>query len=502
MDKRFYISTPIYYTNDVPHIGHTGTTIYADVMARYHRAIGDQVFFLTGTDEHGEKVAASAKNAGMEPQAFVDQMAEKWKAIWNKLGISNDEFIRTTSNGHMTEAVKLLEILKSAKTPTGKDAIYEGTYKGIYCIGCEEFKTERDLVDGKCPEHRPDQLVQKEEKNYFFRISEYMLYVKDLISGKEVDIKYADGRVVHYNPIRVLPQNKLNEMMFKIDEYIKEGRDMSISRENVEWGIEIPWDKSQTTYVWVEALMNYYTATRFKWENGKTYEEFWPADVHFLGKGNNWFHTVIWPSMLIALGLPLPKDVYVHGYFNVNGMKMGKSLGNVISPDELVARYGIEGTRYLLCASMPYLDDSDVSWKWFDDKYNSGLANGFGNLVSRVFKLAVGLNIDIDTSKLGGYISEGGLALHQSYADYKLHDVVTQLDSLVRELNEYFTREEPWKKSEEDKKLIIQSAMEKLVIIAKLAEPIMPESSKIILDAAEARTIPENLFARITSEVL
>lgn len=384
MSKKFYISTPIYYTNDVPHIGHTGTTIYADVMARYHRAIGDSVFFLTGTDEHGEKVATSATKAGLEPQAFVDKMADEWKEIWRQLKISNDQFIRTTLSGHETVAKVLLTKMKSAKTPSGKDAIYEGVYKGIYCIGCEEFKTEKDLVDGKCPEHRPDQIVHKEEKNYFFRISEYMVYVRDLISGKSVDIKYSDGSTVHYDPINVIPTNKRNEMVSKIEEYIKDGRDMSISRENVAWGIEIPWDKNQTTYVWVEALMNYYTATKFKWEDGNSYEDFWPATVHFLGKGNNWFHTVIWPSMLIALGLPLPKDIYVHGYFNVNGMKMGKSLGNVISPNELVAKYGVEGTRYLLCAAMPYLDDSDVSWKWFDEKYNSALANGLGNLVSRV----------------------------------------------------------------------------------------------------------------------
>lgn len=500
MSDRFYITTPIYYTNDVPHIGHASTTIYADVMARYNRSIGKNVFFLTGTDEHGEKVAQSAEKAGLMPQIFVDQMAEKWQEIWKTMEISNDEFIRTTSEGHAKVASELLGRLQGAKTPSGKDAVYEGVYKGIYCIGCEEFKSERDLVDGKCPEHRPDQIVEKEEKNYFFRISEYMFYVKDIISGKKTTIKFADGTERTYDPIKVIPANKLNEMLSKIDDYIEDGRDMSISRENVAWGIPIPWDEKQTTYVWVEALMNYYTATQFEWPDGKKYTEFWPADVHFLGKGNNWFHTVIWPCMLIAMDLPLPKEIYVHGYFNVEGKKMGKSLGNVISPEALVERYGIEATRYLLCANMPYLDDSDVSWKLFDERYTSALANGLGNLVSRVFKLADGLDIFVDDAKLGEFVQEGNLKVHNSYAEYKLHEVVNVIDELVRELNEYFTKEEPWKKPEEEKKLIIQTALEKLLLIARMAEPIMPQVSDTIIDSARNRKVPSNLFNRVEGD--
>jgi len=458
MLERFYITTPIYYSNDVPHIGHTGTTVFADIVARYQRSLGKEVFFLTGTDEHGEKVAKAAESAGLETQEFVDELSIKWQEYWKKLNISNDAFMRTTLPGHEKIAQDLLTQLQE------KGDIYKGVYKGVYCWGCEEFKAEKDLVDGKCPEHRPDQIEYKEEENYFFRLSKYIPKVKELIEGGELLVE---------------PENKKNEMLARISDGVN---DLSASRQNVSWGIPIPWDTSHTTYVWIEALMNYYSATKI-WNK----EEFWPADVHFLGKGNNWFHSVIWPALLLALDLPLPKRVFVHGYYNVEGRKMGKSLGNVISPQELMNRYGVDGTRYLLVASMPYFDDSDVSMKWFDEKYNADLANGLGNLVSRVAK----------------FINEGSplrerVALISTYYDnFMLNEVISESQRLVKLANDYFSKEAPWKLEGESQRVVIDTAIEKIMEIANLLSPVIPETSVEIRNILTGKSPSKNLFMRI-----
>ena len=466
MNKKFYITTPIYYANDVPHIGHTGTTVFADVVARYKRLQGFDVFSLTGTDEHGEKVALSAEKAGKEPQAFVDELAVKWQEYWKQLNISNDVFMRTTLPGHVKIAEELLQKLKD------KGDIYEDTYKGVYCVGCEEFKSERDLVDGKCPEHRPDQVQYREEKNYFFRISKYI---------PEIKKRLGDGT------LPLIPENKKNEMLAKLSEPVK---DTSISRQNVKWGIPIPWDKEQTTYVWVEALMNYYSATGIDWNDGINREEFWPADVHFLGKGNNWFHSVIWPSLLLALDLPLPKNIFVHGYYNVEGKKMGKSLGNVISPQDLMDKYGIDGTRYLLCSSMPYAGDSDVSFKWFDQKYNSALANGYGNLVSRLLKLYSG----VETTRQFTYKAFESSA----YDKFELHNVIQIIETEIGDLNAFINEKSPWKKEGQEREDIICEAVDRLLFITTELAPIMPESTTRVQEAFKAKSLePLILFARI-----
>lgn len=461
MSERFYITTPIYYSNDVPHIGHTGTTVFADIIARYQRSLGKNVLFLTGTDEHGEKVAKAAEKAGKNPQVFVDELALKWQEYWKKLNISNDWFMRTTLPGHEKVAQELLVKLQE------KGDIYKGTYKGVYCWGCEEFKAEKDLVDGKCPEHRPDQIEYKEEENYFFKLSKYTPKVKELIESGMLSVE---------------PESKKNEMLARINEGVN---DLSASRQNVTWGIQIPWDHSHTTYVWIEALMNYYSATKI-W--GK--EEFWPADVHFLGKGNNWFHSVIWPALLLALDLPLPKRVFVHGYYNVEGRKMGKSLGNVISPQDLIDRYGIDGTRYLLAASMPYSDDSDVSMKWFDEKYNSDLANGLGNLVSRVAKF-------VKSGKTASHSVERVVLENASYDNFKLHEVISTVQEMVRSTNDYFSSNAPWKLDGSAQDIIIDESVEMILKIAVLIAPIMPETSSKIEKILIGEMPSENLFMRI-----
>ena len=450
--NRFYITTPIYYANDIPHLGHTGTTVFADIIARHNRLLGKDVFFLTGNDEHGEKVASSAKKAGKEPQEFVDDLAVKWQEYWKKLNISNDHFFRTSSVEHKKYVSELLTKIKE------NGEVYEGVYEGYYCIGCEEFKTPQQLVDGKCPEHRPDQIVFKKEKNYFFKFSNY----------KETVLKYLED-----GTIKVEPENKRNEMIATLKDY--EG-DLSISRENLTWGIKIPWDEAHVTYVWVEALMNYYTATKI-WNK----EEFWPADVHLIGKGNNWFHTVIWPALLLALKIELPLKVFVHGYYNVDGRKMGKSLGNVINPQELMDRYQVDGTRYLLAASMPYKEDSDVSFAWFTSKYNSDLADGLGNLVSRVAKLAEGLDIKTEEPKYVDLL-KANKQVAESYESLKLQEVVEYLAGLVRNANEYLNKETPWKLEGDAKTNVIEASIRQILIIGKLLEPIMPETSQKICD--------------------
>ncbi|HBR20186.1 MAG TPA: methionine--tRNA ligase [Phycisphaerales bacterium] len=314
--NKYYITTPIYYANDNPHIGHIATTVFSDIIARYHKLQGEDILFLTGLDEHGEKVALAAQKAKKDPQQFVDELAKKWQSYWEKLNIKYDIFMRTTNPEHAKIVGELLTQLKE------NGDIYRATYKGVYCIGCEEFKADRDLVNGLCPEHHPDQVCQKEEENYFFKLSKYIPEIKKGI---------ADGII----PLE--PESKRKEILARLEEEV---RDLSISRQNVPWGIKLPWDEIQTVYVWVEALINYFSATKIYKK-----EEFWPADLHFLGKGNNWFHSVIWPAILMSAGYKLPNKLLVHGYLNLAGQKMSKSLGNVISPDEVVKKYGADVTR-------------------------------------------------------------------------------------------------------------------------------------------------------------
>jgi len=295
--KRFYITTPIYYVNDQPHIGHMATTIFADILARYHRLIGDRVFFLTGTDEHGAKIAQSAERAGLTPRQFCDRIVPRFKQTWKKLNISYDFFIRTTNPKHEKIVKELIEkIYKNGD-------IYKDTYQGLYCIGCEKFLTESDLEDGHCPLHPPEQTVEQKEENYFFRLSKYVPQLIRLIENSKTNY--------------IFPEGKRREILAKLKAGV---HDISFSRASVPWGISIPWDKEQTIYVWVDALINYYSATRFL--AGK--KNFWPANLHLIGKAILWFHTVIWQAMLLSAGLPLPKKVFVHSFYIMDERKISK----------------------------------------------------------------------------------------------------------------------------------------------------------------------------------
>ena len=361
MPDKFYTTTPIYYVNDKPHIGHAYTTIVADVLARYWRTkIGeDNVFFLTGTDEHGAKVAEVAKKNNVSPQQFTDQIAQQYKEAWANLDISNNDFIRTTEDRHKKIVVNILNKLKEA------GVLYEADYKGLYCVGCEKFITESELVDGKCPNHNtePETLA---EKNWFFKLSDYLPKIKKSIES---------GELIIY------PEARQKEVLGLIKQNIP---DFSISRskKSVPWGIDLPWDKEQKIYVWVDALSNYITTLGYP--DGDDYKKYWPADVQLMGLEILKFHALYWPAILMALNIPLPKALYIHGFFTINGQKMSKSLGNVISPNELVEQYGAEVTKYLILSQFSFGSESDIKIEEFPVKYNADLVNGLGNLINRV----------------------------------------------------------------------------------------------------------------------
>ncbi|MFC1649393.1 methionine--tRNA ligase [Patescibacteria group bacterium] len=366
MNKNFYVTTTIYYANGSPHIGHYLTNTVADVLARYKRLeIGsNNVFFTTGLDEHGTTVEQSASKEGFKNkdiQKYVDKRAVEWKKAFDDSEISYDYFVRTTDPMHEEHAKNFIrELVKS------KD-VYKSTYAGKYCNGCEKFLTLSDQNEkGLCPLHRPDQVIETKEDNYFFKLSRYAPKVKKLVENGKLNVQ---------------PQNKKREILSRLSEKID---DVSISRpkEKVGWGIEFPDDPKQSVYVWVEALMNYTSSLEI---NNK--EDFWKNSYHVIGKDISWFHNVIWPALLLSAGKPLFTGSFVHSFLNIGGEKISKSKGNVITPSELIAKYGIDGARYLILSNLPYKNDSDVTWEYLDVKYNADLANGLGNLVSRIVGL-------------------------------------------------------------------------------------------------------------------
>ncbi|NQT49291.1 methionine--tRNA ligase [Candidatus Kuenenbacteria bacterium] len=470
MEKnKFYITTPIYYVNDRPHIGHAYTTVIADVLARYNRfKIGsDKVWFLTGTDEHGAKVAQSAEAEGKEPQAFVDEISEEYKNKWEKLNISYDDFIRTTEARHETVVKEILTKLKSAKTPQGKDVIFKDTYEGLYCVGCEAYKKEEDLEDGKCPDHgkAPETLS---EENWYFRLSDYTDELKQKIESDE---------------IKILPADKKKEVL----SFIAQGlEDIAISRANVDWGIPVPFDKEQTIYVWVDALINYISAIGYP--DDEKFKKFWPANVHLLAKDILKFHCIIWPAMLLAAEIEQPKELFVHGYFTLSGKKMSKTLGNVIDPDELVEEYGADAARYLIISQFVFGQDGNVKVDEFPIKYNADLANGIGNLASRVLSMAEKycegkvpdkkFDADLDLKKIWQKIDKG-------FSDYKIFENLKEIWEVIRWSDTYIDETKPWVLGKESKQeeldQIIYNLLEILRHLGWLIKPILPETSDEIL---------------------
>jgi len=357
MSRTFYITTPIYYVNDVPHIGHAYTTLAADVLARYKRLRGYEVFFLTGTDEHGQKVEKAANAAGETPLELADRVVKRFQALWEKLDISYSDFIRTTQERHKKGVSHLFREVMA------KGDIYLGEYEDWYCTPCETFWTETQLMDGKCPDC--NRVVEKlKEESYFFRMSKYQ---EQLLAHIEA------------NPDFIQPKSRRNEIV----SFVKEGlRDLSVSRTSFNWGIPVPGNERHVIYVWFDALANYITALGYPEQTGN-FAKFWPVDAHLLGKDILRFHAVYWPTFLMAAGLPVPRKVFAHGWWTVEGQKMSKSLQNVVEPNMLVDRYGVDAVRYFLLREVPFGLDGDFSHAALVHRINSDLANDLGNLLSR-----------------------------------------------------------------------------------------------------------------------
>jgi methionyl-tRNA synthetase len=478
--KAFYVTTPIYYVNDAPHIGHAYTTVAADTISRWHRQRGERVWFLTGTDEHGEKVLRTAQAAEVAPQHWADRLvAEHWKPVLATLDVANDDFIRTTEERHTARVQQFLTRLRDA------GHIYSGDYQGPYCVGCEEFKLPGDLVEGTgsqagqmlCPVHsRPVETVS--ETNWFFRLSAF---------GEALLKHYED------HPTAVAPHSAYNEVV----SFIRGGlQDLSISRSTFDWGIPVPWDPSQVVYVWFDALLNYATAVGLGDEppspGAATFESTWPADIHLVGKDILRFHAVIWPAMLMAAGLPLPAQVYAHGWLLVGGEKMSKSKLTGISPDQIIDHFGVDAFRYYFLRAIQFGQDGSFSWEDMSARYTAELANGLGNLASRATAMV--------TKYFDGLLPAPGQAAN---ADLALADELVaraqdadaafgRLDfttgigavrTFVDAVNLYVTEQQPWalakkddERSRERLASVLYATCESLRAIAVLHNAVMPRA--------------------------
>ncbi len=452
--SKFFLTTPIYYINDKPHIGHAYPTIAADVLARWHRQNGDDVLFTTGTDENSQKTVESAEKAGKDPAAYTGEMAETWRKTWNMTGVSFDRFIRTTEPDHKAA---VYELIKRAEK---SGDISAGEYQGLYCIGCEEFKRESELADGKCPLHNraPE---KRNEKNYFFKLS-----------------KYQDQLLAHIeqHPDFIRPASRRNEILA----FIKGGlEDISVSRQHGKWGIDWPGDKEQKVYVWFDALANYLTVAGFPKPG---FEKWWPADVHIVGKDITKFHCVYWPAMLMSAGLPLPASVYGHGFFTIDGQKISKSLGNAIDPIELAGNYGIDALRYYLLREIPFGGDGEFSRERFKSVYEADLANELGNAVQRVASMV--------NKYLSGTFGDLPPGAHDTGAVREAMDnlrpdlALAEIWEHVKGVNQYIEYEKPWALAKTDPGhllQVLQQAVGDLIHVAKLIMPFMPATAERIL---------------------
>ena len=459
MPGRFYVTTPIYYVNDAPHIGHAYTTVIADAMARWHRLLGDETFFLTGTDEHGLKVQRAAEARGMTPKEWADVTAERFRDAWAQLAISNDDFIRTSEPRHHRAVQELLQRVYD------NGHIELGTYEGLYCVACEAYYTPDELIDGElCPIHeRPVERVK--EDNWFFKLSRFQEPLLDW---------YAE------HPGFVRPETKRNEALG----FIRGGlEDFSISRSSITWGVPIPWDPSQVTYVWFDALVNYLTAIGFG-EDDERFASWWPASHHIIGKDILRFHCVYWPAMLLAAGLEPPQDVTVHGFLLVGGEKMSKTRLNQIAPADLVEEFGVDGFRYHFLRDVPVGPDGDFSYERMVDRYNGDLANNFGNLLSRVATVVgkkcggTGPAPRAD-SPLAPVAAEAYEAAARAWDEFAPSQALEATWRLVRETNALLEATEPWKMDPgPEVEAVLGDALEALRIVSVLASPAIPAASE------------------------
>lgn len=511
--KKFYLTTAITYTSGKPHIGNTYEAIMSDSVARFKREEGYDVFFQTGTDEHGQKIEEKAAKAGKTPKEFVDEVAGIVKGIWDLVGVSYDKFIRTTDEYHVKEVQKIFRKLYE------QGDIYKGSYEGWYCTPCESFWTESQLADGKCPDCGGEVIKAKEEA-YFFKMS-----------------KYADRLMKYYDehPDFIAPVSRKNEM---VNNFLKPGlQDLCVSRSSFKWGIPVDFDDKHVVYVWLDALTNYITGIGYHADGNheESYKKYWPADVHIIGKDIIRFHTIYWPIFLMALGEPLPEKVYGHGWLLAEGDKMSKSKGNVLYADEMVKRFGRDAVRYFALSAMPFDNDGLVSWRLVIEKINSDLANVFGNLVSRTAAMS--------NKYFGGIVENGGVnepvddelkaeavslfkKVKAKMDEYRVADALDEIFSLFRRANKYIDETAPWVLAKDEKnaarlKTVLYNLTEAIIIGVSTLKPFLPETAektaKIFgtelrpfaelgefgrIAKVKVEEKPEILFARIDGEKL
>jgi len=466
---RFYVTTPIYYVNDKPHIGHAYTTIAADILARHHRQRGDETFFLTGVDEHATKVWRVAEEQGLGAQEYVDKIAESWRSLPPRLNAETDFFIRTSDEGHKTFVREFLQRIYD------NGDVYEDVYAGLYCVGCEAFKTEDELVDGKCPLHNtePEWI---EEKNYFFRLSAYQDKLLELFAER---------------PDFVQPQFRFNE----VKSFVSGGlRDFSISRAGQPWGIPLPWDEGQVAYVWADALVNYLSALTFARPGEDLREAFWPEVRHLMAQDILRFHCVYWPAMLLSAGYAVPKQIFIHGYLLLDDLKISKSLGNAVDPLELIDTYGADALRFWCARAVTFGQDGSASLSGIADRYQRELGNDLGNLLSRTTAMIARYR---DGAIPGGPAK--GSELETAIADlrdnvprdldaFDITGAVDRIWTLVRHLNRYVTERAPWTLAKDESKAaeldqVLYDLADGLRVCAIALWAYLPETAPKILEA-------------------
>lgn len=469
MGKNFYITTAIAYTNAEPHIGFALELLQADVIARYHHLIGEDTWFLTGTDEHGAKVAKAARSVDKDPQEFVDELSERFKKLTSVLNISNNDFIRTSDRARHWPASQ-----KIWKQIYDKGDLYKKNYEGLYCVGHEAFIKKSELEEGLCSLHKTEPEKIKEE-NWFFKMTKYRDEIKKLIESDE---------------LKVMPAVRKNEVLNLLDDV----EDVSFSRpsKDLKWGIPVPDDSTQTMYVWTDALTNYISALGYA-EDSEKFKKYWPANIHLVGKDILRFHAMIWPAMLLSAGLPLPKAIYVHGFVTADGEKMSKSIGNVVNPFDVVEKYGVDVVRHFLLREIPSGGDGDFSYKKLEERYKGDLANGLGNLVQRILTL-IDSKLDgelIYKEELIGKevkdkIKEKFEAYKTGIENFSLHEAVADIWELIGFADKYMDDRKPWAAIKHDEKEFLEIMTNLTAVIYNVAWmllPFMPETADKILES-------------------